>query len=246
MNLVGPWFGALPCCHGAGGLAAQVGLGLMLCVSGAWSCPVRLADADVSACMHALLQSAHPGITSTLGAWRRPCGGGAACLPKRRAQSAGGVPGAHTHAQRLALCQLTGQPRPGQVLTGTAAQVRFGARSGAAPILLGLGKLLAGLLFGSSLLALLQAFPKGLLGALLIFSGALAGAGNDVQSLLSCCCLHAPHASTVHLSSVGRLAGRRPAACVSRVTISPLVGPGTRTQAACLRERAHSAQASPA
>ena len=25
MNLVGPWFGALPCCHGAGGLAAQVG-----------------------------------------------------------------------------------------------------------------------------------------------------------------------------------------------------------------------------
>ena len=24
MNLVGPWLGALPCCHGAGGLAAQV------------------------------------------------------------------------------------------------------------------------------------------------------------------------------------------------------------------------------
>ncbi len=24
MNLVGAWFGAMPCCHGAGGLAAQV------------------------------------------------------------------------------------------------------------------------------------------------------------------------------------------------------------------------------
>ena len=26
MNLVGPWIGALPCCHGSGGLAAQAGL----------------------------------------------------------------------------------------------------------------------------------------------------------------------------------------------------------------------------
>ena len=51
-------------------------------------------------------------------------------------------------------------------------QVRFGAQSGTAPVLLGLGKLLAGLLFGSSLLALLQAFPQSLLGAMLIFSGA--------------------------------------------------------------------------
>jgi hypothetical protein len=24
MNLVGAWFGAMPCCHGAGGLAGQV------------------------------------------------------------------------------------------------------------------------------------------------------------------------------------------------------------------------------
>ena len=24
MNMVGSWFGAMPCCHGAGGLAAQV------------------------------------------------------------------------------------------------------------------------------------------------------------------------------------------------------------------------------
>ena len=24
MNMVGAWFGAMPCCHGAGGLAAQV------------------------------------------------------------------------------------------------------------------------------------------------------------------------------------------------------------------------------
>ena len=27
MNAVGPWFGVMPCCHGAGGLAAQVRFG---------------------------------------------------------------------------------------------------------------------------------------------------------------------------------------------------------------------------
>ena len=34
MNLIGPWLGALPCCHGAGGLAAQVrchGLKFLVC-----------------------------------------------------------------------------------------------------------------------------------------------------------------------------------------------------------------------
>ena len=31
MNLIGPWLGALPCCHGAGGLAAQVRMPRVVC-----------------------------------------------------------------------------------------------------------------------------------------------------------------------------------------------------------------------
>ena len=51
-------------------------------------------------------------------------------------------------------------------------QVRFGARSGAAPVFLGLLKIVLGLLFGSSLYQLLKAFPQPMLGSLMIFSGA--------------------------------------------------------------------------
>ena len=51
-------------------------------------------------------------------------------------------------------------------------QVRFGARSGAAPVFLGLLKVVLGLLFGSSLYQLLKAFPQPILGSLMIFSGA--------------------------------------------------------------------------
>ena len=51
-------------------------------------------------------------------------------------------------------------------------QVRFGGRTGAAPVILGISKLALGLLFGSSLLQLLQRFPQSLLGAMLVFSGA--------------------------------------------------------------------------
>ncbi|CAL8471686.1 g11228 [Coccomyxa elongata] len=54
---------------------------------------------------------------------------------------------------------------------GLAGQVRFGAKSGAAPVFLGLLKLVLGLLFGSSLYQLLKAFPQPLLGSLMIFSG---------------------------------------------------------------------------
>eukprot|EP00892_Ulva_mutabilis_P005948 jgi/Ulvmu1/3725/UM172_0003.1 len=54
---------------------------------------------------------------------------------------------------------------------GLAAQARFGARSGAAPMLLGSVKLTAGLAAGSSMLPLLRAFPQPLLGVLLVFSG---------------------------------------------------------------------------
>jgi len=54
---------------------------------------------------------------------------------------------------------------------GLAAQVKFGASTGTAVVILGMVKVLVGLLFGDSLLALLQTFPSSLLGSLLIFSG---------------------------------------------------------------------------
>lgn len=54
---------------------------------------------------------------------------------------------------------------------GLAAQVRFGAKSGVAPMLLGLVKACAGLLFGSSLFELFQLFPEPLLGIMLVLSG---------------------------------------------------------------------------
>ena len=65
-------------------------------------------------------------------------------------------------------------------------QVRFGARTGAAPVLLGLVKLTLGLAFGSSLLVLLQAFPGPLLGAMLIFAGAFA----SCKSIGLSACMH--------------------------------------------------------
>ena len=55
-----------------------------------------------------------------------------------------------------------------------ALQVKFGARTGFAPVLLGLVKLGLGLLLGSSLAELFRAFPEPLLGSLLIFSGVCA------------------------------------------------------------------------
>jgi MFS superfamily sulfate permease-like transporter len=54
---------------------------------------------------------------------------------------------------------------------GLAAQHKFGARSGAAPVMLGAAKLVLGLCFGSSLFQLLQHFPGPLLGSLLLVAG---------------------------------------------------------------------------
>ncbi|OAE29134.1 hypothetical protein AXG93_1390s1170 [Marchantia polymorpha subsp. ruderalis] len=66
---------------------------------------------------------------------------------------------------------------------GLAGQYKFGARNGLAPALLGGAKLVLSLLLGSSLLRLLASFPVGLLGALLLFSGAeLAMACRDQNS----------------------------------------------------------------
>lgn len=54
---------------------------------------------------------------------------------------------------------------------GLAAQVRFGARYGTAPIFLGSMKIVLSLFFGSSLFFILQSFPSALLGAMLVIAG---------------------------------------------------------------------------
>ena len=54
---------------------------------------------------------------------------------------------------------------------GLAAQYRFGARTGGSVVMLGIAKMGLALLFGGSLLAWLQAYPRSVLGVLLLFSG---------------------------------------------------------------------------
>ncbi|KAI8966534.1 hypothetical protein F5Y11DRAFT_308511 [Daldinia sp. FL1419] len=54
---------------------------------------------------------------------------------------------------------------------GLAAQYRFGARSGASIILLGLFKMILGIIFGETLLDLLKAFPRSLLGIMVVAAG---------------------------------------------------------------------------
>lgn len=54
---------------------------------------------------------------------------------------------------------------------GLAGQYRFGARSGASIIMLGLVKLILGLFVGDALISILQHFPKSLLGIMVIAAG---------------------------------------------------------------------------
>ncbi|KAF4633591.1 hypothetical protein G7Y89_g4527 [Cudoniella acicularis] len=54
---------------------------------------------------------------------------------------------------------------------GLAAQYRFGARSGASIILLGIFKMLLGLVFGETLIELLRQYPKSLLGIMVLAAG---------------------------------------------------------------------------
>jgi len=54
---------------------------------------------------------------------------------------------------------------------GLAAQYRFGARSGASIIILGLFKVLIGIFFGESLVGLLRVYPKSLLGIMVLAAG---------------------------------------------------------------------------
>jgi len=54
---------------------------------------------------------------------------------------------------------------------GLAAQYRFGARTGGSVVMLGLIKILIGVLFGSAAIAILTVYPKSIIGILLMFSG---------------------------------------------------------------------------
>ncbi|KAL9690851.1 hypothetical protein QQ045_011263 [Rhodiola kirilowii] len=66
---------------------------------------------------------------------------------------------------------------------GLAGQYRFGGRTGASVIFLGLGKLAIGVAFGNSFVRILKEFPIGILGVLLLFSGIeLAMASRDMRS----------------------------------------------------------------
>ncbi|KAE8662965.1 Molybdate transporter 2 [Hibiscus syriacus] len=66
---------------------------------------------------------------------------------------------------------------------GLAGQYRFGARSGWSVVFLGIGKLVIGLVFGNSFVRILNQFPIGILGVLLLFAGIeLAMASRDMSS----------------------------------------------------------------
>ncbi|CAI8601228.1 unnamed protein product [Vicia faba] len=66
---------------------------------------------------------------------------------------------------------------------GLAGQYRFGGRSGASIVFLGIGKLLIALVFGNSFGRILGQFPIGILGVLLLFAGIeLAMASKDMSS----------------------------------------------------------------
>jgi len=66
---------------------------------------------------------------------------------------------------------------------GLAGQYKFGGRSGGCVALLGFAKLVLGLVLGSSLAHILQQFPVGILGVLLLFAGIeLAMCARDMNS----------------------------------------------------------------
>lgn len=79
---------------------------------------------------------------------------------------------------------------------GLAGQYKFGGRSGACVAILGAGKLILGLVLGTSLVKILTQFPVGVLGVLLLFAGIeLAMAARDMNKkedafiVLLCTCV---------------------------------------------------------
>ncbi|KAL5056459.1 hypothetical protein RYX36_037141 [Vicia faba] len=66
---------------------------------------------------------------------------------------------------------------------GLAGQYKFGGRSGGCVVLLGVGKLVLGLVLGTSLAHIMKHFPVGILGVLLLFAGIeLALCARDMNS----------------------------------------------------------------
>jgi MFS superfamily sulfate permease-like transporter len=65
---------------------------------------------------------------------------------------------------------------------GLAAQVRFGARSGGAPLILGLTLLALGLFVGESVALMLELFPRPLLGVALFLTGLQLASGVGVMA----------------------------------------------------------------
>lgn len=66
---------------------------------------------------------------------------------------------------------------------GLAAQYRFGARSGSSIIILGLFKLVVGLVFGDSIVGLLNEFPRAALGVMVLAAGLeLSNVGESLNS----------------------------------------------------------------
>ncbi|KAJ6112161.1 hypothetical protein N7523_008222 [Penicillium sp. IBT 18751x] len=66
---------------------------------------------------------------------------------------------------------------------GLAAQYRFGARSGASVVFLGVLKLIIGLLFGETLVDLLKRFPAAFLGVMVVAAGLeLVGVGESLNT----------------------------------------------------------------
>ncbi|XP_030452487.1 molybdate transporter 1-like [Syzygium oleosum] len=66
---------------------------------------------------------------------------------------------------------------------GLAGQYKFGGRSGGCVVILGIAKLILGLVLGSSIVKVLDQFPVGVLGVLLLFAGVeLAMAARDMNS----------------------------------------------------------------
>jgi len=64
---------------------------------------------------------------------------------------------------------------------GLAAQYHFGARTGGSVIMLGLVKIIAGVIFGGAMLELLGSYPMAILGPMLVFAGVeLARPAKDI------------------------------------------------------------------
>ncbi|KAF2137245.1 uncharacterized protein K452DRAFT_291777 [Aplosporella prunicola CBS 121167] len=102
-------------------------------------------------------------------------------LPQVPTPSVGAI-GASVAAMNLVSCWFGAMPAC-HGSGGLAAQHRFGARSGASVIALGLAKMILGLVGGERFVALLAQFPKALLGVMVLAAGVeLAKVGESLNA----------------------------------------------------------------